>query len=90
MKNVTDSLKPSDSQEVAAPKAKPSFESNDFTITVSDFYMNVFSRHNPQQNKEALEQFKKEARAAGYKISENCSIDTGQTYIRFYRFPVTY
>ncbi len=83
MKNVTDSLKASESTAVI-PVAQPDFFAQDeFTISVNDFYTGQWSRHDGAKYLEALNQLKIEARKRGYDVSERMSMDTMINYVTF-------
>lgn len=85
MKNVTDSLKPSDSTEIIPARPANFFDKDDFTISVNDFYFGEFSRHNPMRNLEALQALKAEALKRGYMVDEWNSMETMVRYMRFYK-----
>lgn len=87
MKNVTDSLRPSDSRAVAVANPLADWNCPEFTITLSAYYTGEFSRYaaKAREYMVALEELKKEAIARGYTIYEEFSMDTMNTNIRFRR-----
>ncbi len=82
MKNVTDSLKASDSTAVVP--AKPDyFAQDEFEISINDFYTGPWSRHNAGDYTRALSELKIEAVKRNYDVRERTSMDTMITYVTF-------
>lgn len=82
MKNVTDSLKPSDSTAIA-PAQPDYFSQDEFEISINDFYIGPWSRHNADNYLKALSELKVEAKKRGYDVRERTSMDTMITYVTF-------
>lgn len=84
MKNVTDSLKPSESTAIAPVQPKY-FEQDEFEISYNDFYTNPWNRHNGKAHLEALEELMDEGRRRGYHVSDSVSSETRVHYVKFWK-----